>query len=111
MVDVVHAAIALAESLHDLPLLFPSSLVSAHHERPSSANARKGTTMNDDIQDLISWINFSSRQGQAELRSRIEPADSRAVGVEAIRPVLDIGGESDTDRHSVFSALTASRGT
>ncbi|MEU1146869.1 hypothetical protein ACFYO9_30445 [Streptomyces sp. NPDC005863] len=49
------------EGLHELPLLFPSSLVSAHHERPSSANARRGTTMNDDIQDLISWINSGFR--------------------------------------------------
>src|SRR5690606_16735245 len=29
---------------------------------PSSANARKGTTMNDDIQDLISWINSGFRR-------------------------------------------------
>ncbi|QRX90143.1 hypothetical protein [Streptomyces noursei] len=32
--DVVHAAIALLESLHELPLLFPSSLIYAHHDRP-----------------------------------------------------------------------------
>ena len=74
VVDVVHAAIALAESLHDLPLLFPSSLVSAHHERPSSANARKGTTMNDDIQDLISWINSGFRRADGADAIPADPA-------------------------------------
>ncbi|MEU7015899.1 integrase [Streptomyces sp. NPDC046385] len=74
VVDVVHAAIALAESLHELPLLFPSSLVSAHHERPSSANARKGTTMNDDIQDLISWINSGFRRADGADAIPADPA-------------------------------------
>jgi hypothetical protein len=62
VVDVVHAAIALLESLHGLPLLFPSSLVSAHQERPATVNARKSDAMNNDIQDLISWINASFRR-------------------------------------------------
>lgn len=73
VVDAVHAAITLAESLHDLPLLFPSSLVSAHHERPSSVNARKGMAMNDDIQDLISWINSEFRRADG---ADAIPADS-----------------------------------
>ncbi|RSR98494.1 site-specific integrase [Streptomyces sp. WAC04189] len=62
VVDVAHAAIGLLEELHDLPLLFPSSLISAHGQRPASANARTGRAMNDDIQDLISWINSSYRR-------------------------------------------------
>ncbi|MCX2925253.1 integrase [Streptomyces sp. NEAU-W12] len=74
VVDAVHAAIALAESLHDLPLLFPSSLASAHHERPSSANARKGTAMNDDIQDLISWINSEFRRADGADAIPADPA-------------------------------------
>lgn len=72
VVDVVHAAIALLESLHDLPLLFPSSLVSAHLERPATVNARKGDAMNSDIQDLISWINASFRRADG---SDVIPAD------------------------------------
>ncbi|MGW1976615.1 integrase [Streptomyces sp. NPDC001889] len=62
VVDVVHAAIALQEHLHDLPLLFPASLTSAHTKRPAAVNARKGNAMNDDIQDLISWINSTYRR-------------------------------------------------
>lgn len=73
VVDVVHTAIELLEGLHDLPLLFPSSLVSAHRERPAAVNARNGTAMNDDIQDLISWINASFRRADG---SDAIPADS-----------------------------------
>lgn len=74
VVDVVHAAIALLESLHELPLLFPSSLVSAHHERPSTVNARNGNAMNDDIQDLISWINGSFRRADGGDAIPADPA-------------------------------------
>ncbi|MEV7406732.1 integrase [Streptomyces althioticus] len=74
VVDVVHAAIGLLEELHDLPLLFPSSLISAHGERPATVNARTGRAMNDDIQDLISWINSTYRRADRGAPIPADPA-------------------------------------
>lgn len=62
VVDVVHDAIGLLEELHDLPMLFPSSLIHAHDQRPATVNARRGRAMNDDIQALIAWINSTFRR-------------------------------------------------
>lgn len=74
VVDVVHAAIALMESLHDLPLLFPSSLACAHQDRPPTVNARQGGAMNNDIQDLIGWINATFRQADGSVPIPADPA-------------------------------------
>ncbi|MDL2075816.1 integrase [Streptomyces sp. GXMU-J15] len=74
VVDVVHAAIGLLEELHDLPLLFPSSLTNAHGQRPATINARKGSAMNDDIQDLISWINSTYRRADNGAPIPADPA-------------------------------------
>lgn len=74
VVDVVHAAVALLEELHDLPLLFPSSLTNAHDQRPATVNARTGRAMNDDIQDLISWINSAYRRADSGAPIPADPA-------------------------------------
>ncbi|MFB6940792.1 integrase [Streptomyces sp. NPDC060286] len=74
VVDVVHAAIGLLEELHDLPLLFPSSLISAHGQRPATVNARTGRAMNDDIEDLISWINSTYRRADSGAPIPADPA-------------------------------------
>nr|WSX75858.1 integrase [Streptomyces sp. NBC_00899] len=74
VVDVVHAAIGLLEELHDLPLLFPSSLTNAHDQRPATVNARTGRAMNDDIQDLISWINSIYRRADSGAPIPADPA-------------------------------------
>ncbi|EFL20837.1 phage integrase family domain protein [Streptomyces himastatinicus ATCC 53653] len=74
VVDVVHAAIALLEELHDLPLLFPASLTNAHTTRPAASNARKGRAMNDDIQDLIAWINSAYLRADGRTPIPTDPA-------------------------------------
>ncbi|MFG2153184.1 integrase [[Kitasatospora] papulosa] len=74
VVDVVHAAIGLLEELHDLPMLFPSSLIHAHDQRPATVNARRGRAMNDDIQDLISWINSTYRRADSDAPIPADPA-------------------------------------
>lgn len=74
VVDVVHAAIGLLEELHDLPLLFPSSLTNAHDQRPATVNARTSRAMNDDIQDLISWINSIYRRADSGAPIPADPA-------------------------------------
>ncbi|MGP4104051.1 hypothetical protein [Nonomuraea sp. KM90] len=61
VVDVVHQAIQLLEDLHDLPLLFPASLVVARQDRPAEVHARDGKSMNDDIDGFITWINTHFR--------------------------------------------------
>ncbi|WP_406734689.1 integrase [Streptomyces sp. NBC_01108] len=74
VVDVVHAAIGLLEELHDLPMLFPSSLIHARDQRPATVNARRGSAMNDDIQDLISWINSTYHRADSDAPIPADPA-------------------------------------
>ncbi|MCJ0869492.1 integrase [Streptomyces sp. AP-93] len=66
VVTPVHAAIDLLERLHDLPLLFPASLVAAYEKRPPTTNARTGTSMNNDIQALITWVNTTFRRAHGQ---------------------------------------------
>ncbi|MFE3525149.1 hypothetical protein ACFXOD_26645 [Streptomyces sp. NPDC059161] len=96
VVDVVHATIGLLEDLHDLPLLFPSSLTNAHDERPATVNARTGRTMNDDTQDLISWINSMYRRAVSGGRSwPILPAASTPPATAAPSRALSSASRVD----------------
>lgn len=66
VVSPVHTAISLLEELSDGPLLFPSSLISAHLSRPGEHNARQSTAMNADINDFADWVNTTfTRAGRS----------------------------------------------
>ena len=57
VVEPVHAAVDLLESLSRSPLLFPSSLVAAQDRRPGDGNARVSRYMTRDIGQFIAWVN------------------------------------------------------
>ncbi len=61
VVAPVHDAIALLESLHDKPYLFPAQL---HHStyRASDVHARTCDSINRDITDFASWVNETFRR-------------------------------------------------
>ncbi|WP_405364847.1 integrase [Kitasatospora sp. NBC_00039] len=62
VVAPVHAAIALLESLGDYPFLFPASFTNAHAARPNEFNARQGWSINNDLEDLLAWVNATFRR-------------------------------------------------
>ncbi|WP_327256101.1 integrase [Streptomyces sp. NBC_01244] len=61
VVGVVHEAIALLESLHDQPYLFPAQL-RAGSVRPSTTHARTCHSINRDIADFAAWVNQTVRR-------------------------------------------------
>jgi integrase len=61
VVAPVHDAIALLESLHDKPYLFPAQLHPGTH-RASDAHARTCDSINRDIADFASWVNDTFRR-------------------------------------------------
>ncbi|MEU1941975.1 integrase [Streptomyces sp. NPDC020125] len=61
VVGVVHEAIALLESLHDQPHLFPAQLRTGMF-RPSASHARTCSSVNRDIADFATWVNQTFRR-------------------------------------------------
>lgn len=61
VVGVVHEAIALLESLHDQPYLFPAQLY-AGTLRSSTTHARTCHSINRDTADFAAWVNQSFRR-------------------------------------------------
>ena len=59
VVQPVHDAIAILESLSDSPFLFPSSFISAHTRRPADEFARVSRYMTRDLGKFVSWLNVS----------------------------------------------------
>lgn len=57
VVEPVHAAVSMLESLSASPLLFPSTIVMANDRRPGDGNARVSRFMTRDIGQFIEWIN------------------------------------------------------
>jgi integrase len=57
VVQPVHDAIAVLESLSDSPFLFPSSLVAAQARRPADEHARVSRYVTRDLGRFISWLN------------------------------------------------------
>lgn len=57
VVEPVHAAVEMLESLSESPLLFPASLVKTHDRRPRDDNARVSRYMTRDIGQFIAWVN------------------------------------------------------
>jgi integrase len=57
VVEPVHAAVDMLESLSKSPLLFPASLVKTHDRRPGDDNARVSRYMTRDIGQFTAWVN------------------------------------------------------
>jgi integrase len=57
VVEPVHTAIDLLESLSSSPFLFPASLVKTHDRRPSTDHARVSRYMTRDIEQFAAWVN------------------------------------------------------
>ncbi|MCX5583438.1 hypothetical protein [Streptomyces erythrochromogenes] len=57
VVAPVHAAITLLESFGDYPFLFPAGFTNAHAARPNEFNARQSWSINNDLEDLLTWVN------------------------------------------------------
>jgi hypothetical protein len=68
VVDAVHHAIALLESLHEQSYLFPAQL-RAGSFRPSATHARTCNAANRDITDFVTWVNqtFHRADGSAPI--------------------------------------------
>ncbi|CAG7603319.1 integrase [Streptomyces bryophytorum] len=73
VVDAVHDAIALLESLHDQPYLFPAQL-RAGSFRPSATHARTCSAVNRDIADFAAWVNQSFRRADGSAPIPDDPA-------------------------------------
>ncbi|WP_327295477.1 integrase [Streptomyces sp. NBC_01197] len=61
VVEVVHQATALLESLHAQPYLFPAQLRTGVF-RPSTTHARTCHSINRDIADFAAWVNQTFRR-------------------------------------------------
>ncbi|WP_329312994.1 integrase [Streptomyces sp. NBC_01262] len=61
VVGVVHEAIALLESMHDQPYLFPAQIY-AGTLRASATHARTCKSINSDIADFATWVNQAFRR-------------------------------------------------
>lgn len=57
VVEPVHAAIAMLESLGEYRLLFPASPIYAHASRPNEYNARSAAMIAIDLEDFLAWVN------------------------------------------------------
>lgn len=63
--EVVVAAVRAMEQAHDHDLLFPSAIIS--RSRTRQGRARSGTEINDDIAELIGWVNdYCQKQGRRD---------------------------------------------
>jgi integrase len=61
VVEPVHTAIAMLESLGEFPFLFPASAVYAQAGRPNEHNARAGSSVTRDLEDFVGWVNRTFR--------------------------------------------------
>lgn len=77
VVQPVHTAITLLESLTRYRHLFPASFWIANKHRPSDHHARKTAEMNDDIDKLITWVNSSFQA----------PGGAPVIPPDPVRPV------------------------
>ncbi|MBT2448026.1 integrase [Streptomyces sp. ISL-43] len=73
VVDAVHEAIALLESLHEQPHLFPAQLRPGSF-RPSATHARTCESANRDIADFAAWVNQSFCRADGSVPIPDDPA-------------------------------------
>jgi integrase len=73
VVHIVHQAIALLESLHDQPHLFPAQLRTGVF-RPSTTHARTCHSINRDIADFAAWVNQTFRRADGSAPIPDDPA-------------------------------------
>lgn len=73
VVAPVHDAIALLESLHDQPYLFPAQ-IHPGSSRTSDAHARTCDSINRDIADFASWVNQTFRRADGSAPIPDDPA-------------------------------------
>lgn len=59
VVQPVHAAVQMMESLAGYRYLFPSSIGVFNNQRPNDEHARKTSQINGDIAKFITWVNTS----------------------------------------------------
>lgn len=57
VVAPVHTAVQMLENLADFPFLFPASPIAARANRANSTHARSTAAINQDLEDLITWVN------------------------------------------------------
>ncbi|WP_256804898.1 integrase [Frankia sp. ACN10a] len=57
VVAPVHTAVQMLEGLADFPFLFPASPIAAHSSRANTTHARSTAAINQDLEDLLSWVN------------------------------------------------------
>lgn len=65
VVEPVHAAIGILESLDAQRFLFPASAHSAHAARPNEHNARSTAMIARDIEDFVAWVNATFHHGDS----------------------------------------------
>lgn len=61
VVEPVHTAIAMLESLGEYRFLFPASPTCAQAIRPNAHNARSGAAITRDLEDFLAWVNMTFR--------------------------------------------------
>ncbi|MCM3883109.1 integrase [Frankia sp. R82] len=57
VVAPVHTAVQLLETLANFPFLFPASPIAAHTSRANTTHARSTAAINQDLEDLVTWVN------------------------------------------------------
>ena len=86
VVQPVHAAIQLMESLAGYRYVFPSSLAVSNHHRPNDEHSRKTSEMNDDIAEFMKWVNSTFQALDGSLP--ISPDPVRRIHARRFRRTL-----------------------
>ncbi|WP_297701008.1 hypothetical protein [Mycobacterium sp.] len=86
VVEPVHTAIGMLESLSTSPFLFPASLVHAQDRRPANDHARVSRYMTRDLEQFTAWVN--STFINADGKPAIPPDPSKHIHPSRFRRTL-----------------------